>query len=50
MRRRRAQRVSRHARALRKAIRGEDLPREIDVKHPVDREGILFPDKRTTLA
>jgi radical SAM superfamily enzyme YgiQ (UPF0313 family) len=33
---------------FRKAIRGEDLPREIDVKHPVDREGILFPDKRTT--
>ncbi|HYV05405.1 MAG TPA: hypothetical protein VFB82_12505 [Blastocatellia bacterium] len=31
-----------------KAIRGEDLPREIDVKHPTTREGILFPDKRTT--
>lgn len=31
-----------------KAVRQEDLPREIEVKHPVDREGILFPDKRTT--
>ncbi|HWO01351.1 MAG TPA: radical SAM protein [Blastocatellia bacterium] len=31
-----------------KAIRGEALPREIDVKHPTDRNGILFPDKRTT--
>ena len=33
---------------FRKAIHGEDLPREIDVKHPADRSGILFPDKRTT--
>jgi radical SAM superfamily enzyme YgiQ (UPF0313 family) len=33
---------------FRKAIRGEDLPREIDVKHPTDRNSILFPDKRTT--
>jgi hypothetical protein len=33
---------------FRKAIRGEDLPREIEVKHPTTREGILFPDKRTT--
>src|ERR1041384_109154 len=31
-----------------KAIRGEDIPREIEVKHPTTREGILFPDKRTT--
>jgi hypothetical protein len=31
-----------------KAIRGEDLPREIEVKHPVDRDAILFPDTRTT--
>jgi len=31
-----------------KAIRGEDLPREVEVKHPIDRDGILFPDKRTT--
>lgn len=33
---------------FRKAIAGEDLPREIDVKHPTDRNSILFPDKRTT--
>jgi hypothetical protein len=33
---------------FRKAIRGESLPREIEVKHPTDRNGILFPDKRTT--
>ncbi len=31
-----------------KAIRQEELPREIEVKHPVDRDGILFPDTRTT--
>ncbi len=31
-----------------KAIRGEDLPREVEVKHPVDRDAILFPDTRTT--
>ncbi len=31
-----------------KAIKQEDLPREIEVKHPTDKEGILFPDKRTT--
>src|SRR5213075_1647140 len=30
---------------FRKAIRGEALPREIEVKHPTTREGILFPDK-----
>ncbi len=31
-----------------KAISGEDIPKEIDVKHPRDRDAILFPDKRTT--
>ena len=33
---------------FRKAIRGEDLPRQIEVSHPKTRESILFPDKRTT--
>ena len=33
---------------FRKAIRGEAIPREIDVKHPVRREDILFPEQRTT--
>ena len=31
-----------------KALRGESLPRHLDVAHPLTREGILFPDKRTT--
>ena len=31
-----------------KAIRGEALPRELEVGHPKDRESILVPDKRTT--
>ncbi len=31
-----------------KAIRGEDLPREIEVQHPKDRDAIMFPDTRTT--
>jgi len=31
-----------------KAVRGEPLPRQIEVGHPKDREGILVPDKRTT--
>lgn len=31
-----------------KAIKGEELPKEITVKHPVDRDSILFPDTRTT--
>ena len=31
-----------------KAVRGEDLPREIEVKHPKDRDSIMFPDTRTT--
>ncbi len=33
---------------FRKAVAGEDLPREVEVKHPTDRNSILFPDKRTT--
>jgi radical SAM superfamily enzyme YgiQ (UPF0313 family) len=33
---------------FRKGIRGEELPREIEVKHPKTRDGILFPNKRTT--
>jgi hypothetical protein len=33
---------------FRKAVAGESLPREIEVKHPTDRNSILFPDKRTT--
>lgn len=31
-----------------KAIRGEELPRQVDVAHPKDRDAFLFPDKRTT--
>jgi hypothetical protein len=31
-----------------RAIRGEELPRQVDVKHPRDRNDILTPDKRTT--
>ncbi len=31
-----------------KAIRGEDLPKEITVKHPQERDAIMFPDTRTT--
>jgi hypothetical protein len=30
------------------ALRGEKLPRKIDVHHPTDPESILIPDKRTT--
>jgi hypothetical protein len=33
---------------FRKAIRGEAIPREIDVKHPARREEILFAKQRTT--
>jgi hypothetical protein len=33
---------------FRSAIDGEELPRRIEVKHPLDREEILFPDTRTT--
>ena len=31
-----------------KAVRGEAIPREVNVGHPRDRESILIPDKRTT--
>jgi len=31
-----------------KAIAGEELPKQVDVVHPKDRNEILFPDKRTT--
>jgi hypothetical protein len=31
-----------------RALTGEDLPRQMDVSHPKDRNEILFPDKRTT--
>jgi len=31
-----------------KAIKGEPLPRQLEVAHPRDRNEILFPDKRTT--
>ncbi len=30
------------------AIKGKDLPKEIVVKHPTDRDSIMFPDTRTT--
>ena len=30
------------------AIRGQALPRQVEVAHPKDRDAILFPDKRTT--
>ena len=33
---------------FRKAISGDELPRQVEVKHPTDREQILFPDTRTT--
>lgn len=35
-------------RLFRMAIQGEELPRQIDVSHPKDRDGILIPEKRTT--
>src|SRR5499427_7027344 len=31
-----------------KALRGEPLPRRLEVEHPKSRDEILFPDKRTT--
>jgi radical SAM superfamily enzyme YgiQ (UPF0313 family) len=31
-----------------KALRGEPLPRRLEVQHPKGRDEILFPDKRTT--
>jgi radical SAM superfamily enzyme YgiQ (UPF0313 family) len=33
---------------FRKALRQEELPREVNVAHPTTREAILVPDKRTT--
>jgi radical SAM superfamily enzyme YgiQ (UPF0313 family) len=33
---------------FRQALRGEPLPRQIEVGHPKDRDSILVPDKRTT--
>jgi radical SAM superfamily enzyme YgiQ (UPF0313 family) len=31
-----------------RALRGEALPRRVEVQHPKSRDEILFPDKRTT--
>jgi radical SAM superfamily enzyme YgiQ (UPF0313 family) len=31
-----------------RALRGEDIPRMVDVGHPTSRDEILVPDKRTT--
>ena len=33
---------------FRQAMRGEELPREVNVGHPTSRDAILTPDKRTT--
>jgi hypothetical protein len=33
---------------FRKAISGEDLPRQLEVSHPRTRDGLLVPNKRTT--
>src|SRR5207249_5015218 len=33
---------------FRNAICGEDLPRQIEARHPTTRDAILFPDSRTT--
>jgi radical SAM superfamily enzyme YgiQ (UPF0313 family) len=33
---------------FRRALRGEDLPRFIEVSHPEGRDGILIPTRRTT--
>ncbi|MGH9899930.1 MAG: radical SAM protein, partial [Pyrinomonadaceae bacterium] len=33
---------------FRKAVAGEDIPRQIDVAHPKERDAIMFPDTRTT--
>jgi hypothetical protein len=33
---------------FRKAIAGEEIAQQVEVKHPVNREDILFPDTRTT--
>jgi hypothetical protein len=31
-----------------KAVRGEDIPRQLEVGHPRSRDAIIVPDKRTT--
>jgi radical SAM superfamily enzyme YgiQ (UPF0313 family) len=31
-----------------RALRGEEIPRRVEVKHPKGRDEIIFPDKRTT--
>jgi radical SAM superfamily enzyme YgiQ (UPF0313 family) len=31
-----------------RALRGEEIPRRVDVKHPKGRDEIIFPNKRTT--
>ncbi len=33
---------------FRKAMRCEELPKQIEVRHPTSRDAILFPDSRTT--
>jgi len=33
---------------FRRAIAGEDLPRQVKIPHPKTRDGILVPEKRTT--
>jgi len=33
---------------VRRAIRGEPLPRKMDAIHPAERDGILIPEQRTT--
>ena len=33
---------------FRKAVAGEELPRQLEVSHPRTREGLMIPDKRTT--
>jgi radical SAM superfamily enzyme YgiQ (UPF0313 family) len=33
---------------FRRAVRGEELPKTIDVDHPLEADAILFPDKPTT--
>ena len=48
LRRRRTQRVGGRQKLFDQALAGEDLPKQMDVAHPKDRNEILFPDKRTT--
>lgn len=33
---------------VRKAVAGIEIPKQIEVKHPQERDAILFPDSRTT--